>query len=275
MMRVLVVEKNNFMNTYAYLGNYKAITVTVNGHKIFLDTRELHSLSIVINGFYEEAVEWTIRKNLKRGDKAIDLGANIGYFSILMASIVGKNGTVFSFEPNPDVFKLLTDSILINGFKDRVKLHNKAVFNKTSKIRFTWAARHGGGHIIPQENEQKKGHVVDVEAVMLDSVIPKESLPINLMKIDVEGSEPFVIEGARKILNSSPDIKIIMEWDLEFMKKLGYKVEKLIDILKPYDFFVNKIERIGRLTGKLIPIKFEELLVLPHSNLLISSKNVT
>ena len=110
---------------------------------------------------------------------------------------------------------------------------------------------------------------------MLDSVIPKESLPINLMKIDVEGSEPFVIEGARKILNSSPDIKIIMEWDLEFMKGLGYKVEKLIDILEPYDFFVNKIERIGRLTGKLIPIKFEELLVLPHSNLLISSKNVT
>ena len=74
---------------------------------IFLDTRELESLSLITNRIYEEAVEWAIRNNIKKGNKVIDVGANIGYYALLENKIVGRNGQVIAIEPSPENYKML------------------------------------------------------------------------------------------------------------------------------------------------------------------------
>ncbi len=253
------------MNNYAYLGDHIGLAITADGNKILLDTRELKDLSIITHGTYEINVMPVLKYHIKKGDHVVDVGANIGYHSILAASLVGRKGMVFSFEPNPYVFELLKKSIKINGFNSRVKLYQKAVFNKITKVQLTWNQLHGGGRLVVSGKEQLSDKQIEVDTIPLDDVIKDEFLPIDLMKIDVEGTEPYVIEGAKKILEQSPNLKIIMEWDVNFMKSHGYDVEKLINFLKGLDFSIDMIK-----LPDLERIKIDDLFTIKHCELLFS-----
>jgi len=255
-----------FLNNYAYLGNFKAITVTADKHKIFLDTRESNSLTLILQGIYEVPVEWAIRKIVEEGDRVIDVGANIGYHSILCAELVGNNGKVFSFEPNPHVFRMLNDSIFINGFRNRVKLFRNAAFNENKKLKLVWGAQHMLGHLALEGEETGTKNEFDVDAIKLDDVIPNEFLPIKLMKIDVEGAESFALEGAKKILEKSPNMKMIMEWSTKHMNRNKIDIGKFIDFLKSYDFSVKSLGQLGKLNS----IEWEELKKIPTTDILLS-----
>jgi len=264
----LIPEK--FTNNYAFLGNHKAIAVTVNGHRIFLDTRDYRNMSIITNGIYEEAVEWTLRKKLKGGHKVIDVGAHLGYHTLVIASIVGQQGIVFSLEPNPGIFKMLYETVMINGYKDFVKVFQKAALDKSTKLQFIWNSDHPqGAHVLLSNIQPTLSNIVEVDTVLLDD-IAAEHLPINLIKIDAEGVEPLALNGAKKILSNSPDLKIIMEWNIPAMKIMGTQSEKLADLLKSYDFKVERIQRTDYRTGRLDHIEFEELSSIPICNLLLS-----
>ena len=113
--------------------------------------------------------------------------------------------------------------------------------------------------------EQLSDKQIEVDTIPLDDVIKDEFLPIDLMKIDVEGTEPYVIEGAKKILEQSPNLKIIMEWDVNFMKSHGYDVEKLINFLKGLDFSIDMIK-----SPDLERIKIDDLFTIKHCELLFS-----
>ena len=256
------------MNNYAYLGNFTAITILASGLQIFLDTREWNSMNLVTYGRYERDVEDVIRKFVKKNNVVIDIGANVGYHTLTSASIVGKDGLVFAFEPNPRLFPLLFRSVGNNGFKSRTKLFKKAVFNENSKRTLTWdEGNHRCGRIVSKSTELSKMST-EVETVILDDVIEDNFFPVNLMKIDVEGSEPFVLEGAKRVLENSPNLKLIMEWDTKHMKERGYDINKFMEFLKNYDFKIFRIEG----ENKLPFVKFEDLPELEPSNLLFEFK---
>jgi len=165
---------------------------------------------------------------------------------------------------------MLDESVKINGYKNRVNLFQKAAFDQITKLQFTWRTnRLMDGHIVLPDKVQKVGNVVQVDTVLLDDIAIVD-VPINLIKIDVEGAEPFVINGAKKILDNSPEIKIILEWNIDAMKNLGVKIEKLTEALKSYDFKVEKIQRIGYRTGRLDPIDLDELVDTRLCNILLS-----
>ena len=73
---------NKLQNSYSYLGNYRAVTMTYFGRRIILDTRNIQNYSIITHGFYEKGVAWAIEKYLRLDDTMIDMGANIGFFTL-------------------------------------------------------------------------------------------------------------------------------------------------------------------------------------------------
>ena len=207
--------------------------VEVEGHKIFLDDKD--SLRLSINGSFEEFETETLKKIIKEGDVVIDIGANIGYYTLLFAKLVGGKGKVFAFEPDPDNFQLLKKNVEINGYQN-VVLERKALSNKNGKTKLYLCDFNRGAHRIFESELCKKS--IEIETVRLDDYFSKLHLnePISFIKMDTEGSELGVIEGMRSILQENKDMKIMTEFAPFSIKEYGRKPEELMNVLTENGF---------------------------------------
>jgi FkbM family methyltransferase len=258
--------KNQIQNTYAYLGNNRAVTMTYFGRRIIIDTRNIQNYSIITHGFYEKGVAWAIEKYLKPGDTMIDVGANIGFFTLLGNHIVGPKGKVYSLEPNPDIFELMKSSVHINAFRPRSVRLNMAAFNEPGTLELTWsAAKHGGGRLRTHDKIKLDEKSVEVKTEKLDTLVNTEDLPVNLIKIDTEGSELYALQGAQEILAKSPNCVIITEWNPNFLRGRGSSVTEAVEFISKR---FNIIERIVKV-GEVLQLKPDQLLGINHCNLIL------
>lgn len=169
---------------------------------------------------------------LRKDSTVIDVGANIGWFTLLAARIVGSNGMVLAFEPEETNFSLLSKSVAKNNFRN-VRLLQQCVSNIDGMRSLHLASpRHPGHH---STTHDFGNGAIDAPSVRLDMVIPSLGVnQVDLLKVDVEGAEPEVLEGAESLLTLSRVKNIIMEWNP--VAWVGR--EKLLDSLRHmYDFY--------------------------------------
>ena len=207
--------------------NFKSDYAIVQGSKMFLDPGD--SLDLSINGVYGELDTKIIREEIHEGDIVIDVGANIGYYTLIFAQLVGSSGKVFAFEPEPKNFEILKKNIEINNYQNIVA-EQKIVSDKSGIVKL-FIAEHGiVGHRINQEKSSQK--FIEVESIILDNYIKKLNLDnkINFIKIDVEGSEPKVLEGTKEIIQKSNQLKIFTEFNREVVKEYGIEPKEMIDL---------------------------------------------
>src|SRR5690606_12346885 len=115
----------------SYLGNNNCVCRVLGNYLVFVNTLdERHGIQLQMNGYWEIGVTEYIVQNVKQGMKVLDIGSNYGYFSLLMASLVGKKGNVYAVDANPHLCELLSKSIKVNGFKQQIYLINKAISDK-------------------------------------------------------------------------------------------------------------------------------------------------
>jgi FkbM family methyltransferase len=178
-----------------------------------VDGRDLSvTPALVIEGSYEGTNENFVKSVFRGGDWAIDVGANVGLFSILAAQCVGPFGRVFSYEPNPRPAELMAKSLVMNWMHERVVPRRVAVGNERGITTLTFLPEVLGGSQIGrpdltrsafQESIQTIGEehaqTIPVPCVKLDEEFPVD-LPIKLLKIDVEGYEARVLAGADRLL---------------------------------------------------------------------------
>ena len=207
--------------------NFKSDYAIVQGSKMFLDPGD--SLDLSINGVYGELDTKIIREEIHEGDIVIDVGANIGYYTLIFAQLVGSSGKVFAFEPEPKNFEILKKNIEINNYQNIVA-EQKIVSDKSGIVKL-FIAEHGiVGHRINQQKSSQK--FIEVESIILDNYIKKLNLDnkINFIKIDVEGSEPKVLEGAKEIMQKSNQLKIFTEFNREAVEEYGIEPKEMIDL---------------------------------------------
>lgn len=193
-----------------YLGDHEALTRLYTGHRVYVDTRDVGICShLMLEGRWEPWIEKIIAAAVKPGMTFLDVGANFGYYTLLGAAWVGAAGKVYSFEANPQIYKHLRKSVSINGFDDRVTLHNLAVHAEETTLRFSYTDEYSGGG--STMGGPQGSHQVEVRAAPLDKLLA--SVPkVNVMKVDVEGAEPYVFQGARALMDRSPDLTLIVEF---------------------------------------------------------------
>jgi FkbM family methyltransferase len=148
---------------------------------------------------------------LRPGDTVVDVGAFVGYYTLLASKLVGGSGKVYSFEPDPRSFELLKANAIANGFQN-VFLHRMAAFDNVSErklfvTRPTWATL-----FLDQRSQDKVKYEVTVPTVTLDSVIPTEACPIKLLKVDAESADAYVLRGARTLISRGLIDNIIAEY---------------------------------------------------------------
>jgi FkbM family methyltransferase len=225
--------------------------------------------SIIRNGEWEPNVERAIIKCLRPGDIAVDIGANVGYHTLAMATAVGSGGQIHAFEASPDLMRLLRATVAVNGV-DWVSLYERAALDRHRTVTLATAPEHfGSGHVIsdtPSPNHDAGYSVrVDVPAVALDTVLADRVDSVDLIRMDIEGSEPLAMRGAETLLRRSPRVKIITEWSVEMISNHA-DVHAFIAWLVELGFGFWLIEPGGALTE----LAHSALLQIPHHDVLLA-----
>lgn len=154
----------------------------------------------VLRDSYEPNVTTVFRRYVRPGMQVLDIGANIGYFTMLSASLVGPSGGVFAIEPNPDSVKLLEASRRENGYEN-VRIFQVAagrapgllVLNRASSNAMTSAVPEAVSHLVRSTT---------VPSFRIDDLVPSD-VKIDFIKIDVEGAEYNALLGARALIARS------------------------------------------------------------------------
>lgn len=203
-----------------------------------------------ISETYEREVWRHLMAQVRPGDVAVDVGAFVGLYTIALAKRVGPSGRVISFEPDPQNFTALKSHVELNGVSNRVELIRAAAGGKDALVSFLA----GGGsesRIRYASAEGLQGNLQTVRCVRLDTILAGRHLDI--LKIDVEGSEAEVLEGAVNLLQ---DIHcrpraIYIEVHPYAWKDAGTSSESLFSLLRGCGYGVFDLDRrqIERVEG--------------------------
>jgi FkbM family methyltransferase len=171
--------------------------------RVFIDLSDAAIGLSVLKGEYERSEMAFVRRTVKAGQTVVDIGSHIGFYAMSMASLVGQAGRVYAFEPHAAVANLLERSVAENTFQDRVIVERAAVGERSGTMGLVFIRKtlnSGGSYRWREGTEVPAAHeVADVRLVALDEYPIRR--PIHFVKIDVEGSEPFVFRGAAAILS--------------------------------------------------------------------------
>lgn len=222
------------------ISHAKANFVIIEGHKMYLDPKD--SLDLSLHGSYETLETEFVKSEVTKGDVVIDIGANIGYYSLILAKIVGDKGKVFAFEPAPDNFSLLKKNIEINDYKN-VVLENLAISDKNGNIELYLSQESMGWHRIYPSKYCGENHV-KVKMVTLDDYFKEISLKdkISFVKMDVEGAELGVLRGMTSILKNNKRLTLLLEFVPHYIREFGSNPKELLDILKEQRFEIFVID---------------------------------
>ena len=191
------------------------------------------SLRLKMNGGVYELNETLLFKRLlKPTDIFVDIGAHIGYYSDIAAGII-TSGEIHAFEPNPENFKLLDINMLSNKPEPKISLYQLAMGNKFKSGGLYVNDKNTGDHRAYKTKGESR-RKVEVEFAYLDGFDYFNK--INFLKIDTQGFEVEVLKGAKRIINESPDLQMIVEYSPVHLKLAGTTPGTLIGILVDYGF---------------------------------------
>jgi FkbM family methyltransferase len=189
---------------------------------IKLESDDLRSAPIVAlpHGVYEQGVEKVLEVFLSSAENFLDLGANVGFYSMFAVTLNPKIRVV-AFEPNPEVRQRLLGNLLINGFFTQVSVLPFGVSKNTGMAEFFVPPKSGTGagslrNLHPEEGESNK---FQVELHTIDEIFPTGSR-IDVIKMDIEGSEYQAILGGEKLIASQQPV-IVIELLRKWMAPFG------------------------------------------------------
>jgi FkbM family methyltransferase len=166
---------------------------------------------------YEAYTANLFREAIKPGDTVVDVGANIGYFSIIAAQKTGSHGKVYAFEPAPGNFRLLRKNVQRSGAVN-VTCIQKAVADER-KATTLFESNHPGQHSLLLQPYTKTGHTRTVECVTVDEYLGGQT--VGVIKMDIEGYEYFALQGMRRTIANSNDFTLFTELHPRILRSIG------------------------------------------------------
>ena len=233
--------------------------IKIGKDKLYIDKDDqVVSQELIQSGKWEPFETKIFKKSIKKGDVVLDIGAHIGYYTLIAAKIVGDKGKVYAFEPDPKNFSLLKKNIEENNYKNVVPI-NKAVSNNNGKIKLYINPANTGDHRIFKSADKRGGIIT--ETITLDDYF-KNDIKIDFIKIDIQGAEHTALLGAKNILRYNKNLKIITEVEPLLLRNAGSSTRMYLNFLEKNYFSLYEINERSKLTMKTLSKK---LLVLPEN----------
>jgi len=224
----------------------------VQGHKIFLDKTD--SLDLSINGIYGVLETNIIKNEINDGDVVIDLGANIGYYTLLLAKQVGPNGKVFAFEPESSNFQLLQQNIHENNYENVVS-ERKVVSDSNNSVNLWVGQKSSGANRIyePKKSGNQEFKTTKVDSIQLDEYFSNSPYAnkINFIKMDIEGAEFKALQGMKSILKKNQNLTILTEFAVTSLEDAGCNPDEFLKFFLDEKFEIFVIDESSM---DLVPI---------------------
>lgn len=224
----------------------RAMGETSFGSTMRLDAHDPVGRFIYYFGFWEPNLTSWIKDRLLPGDVFIDVGANIGYYSLLASKLVGESGKVVAVEALPQIFNTLANNIKVNS-ANNVRPVNMAVWDKEEMLQIFTEPSSPSGTTTLVEQWADQWHLqafCRVPAAPLPAILSADEVNrARLIKIDVEGAEWHVISGMKPLIGSCrQDLEIIVEVAPKMLEAEGRTGQDLLDLFAGWGFFPYRIE---------------------------------
>ncbi|MFC1943356.1 FkbM family methyltransferase [Chloroflexota bacterium] len=228
------------------------IMLEVQRNKMYLvPTASGVELSLFLYGDYEKDQTRVFHEVVKRGMTVVDLGAHIGYYTLIAAELVGPEGKVFAFEPDPENFSLLQRNVDVSGYKN-VALVQKAVSGKTG-IAKLYLDSESWGHSLSSTEISKES--ISVSVTSLDEFFSEE-VRIDIIKIDIEGAEGGAVEGMERILSKGDVKSIFLSSHLRELESEGSSLKEIVDKLTGFGFRFYEISNSGMREADFLEVHY-------------------
>ena len=249
-----------------YLGDHLALVATRWGAKMAVDTRDsLLAPWLLLDGLWESHVTAWMHETLRDGHVFVDVGANVGYFTLLGGRLVGASGRVVAVEAHPGLVDILRRNVAMNGFHGRIKVWHRAAWSEATTLDFHERVHFSANSSVGRSDGDALAdladseNVVRVEAARLDDLV--QDLPrVDVVKVDVEGSEVQAFTGMEQTLRANPAAVVLFEWSPAQIQQVGRSPSELLDLLGGHGL------RFRLLEDNLAPIDRSRLLDLPYGN---------
>lgn len=213
-------------------------TTTRDGVSMRLDLHQLIDRFIYYWGEWEPSETALLRRLLAPGDVFADAGANIGYYSLLAARLVGPRGGVVAFEPVPETARRLRENVALNGFGN-VTVHELALSDREGlvRIRRVDARNIGRDTISPAARAEAS---FEVRSARLDDLLDG---PVRLLKLDLEGAEMLALRGFERGLAGGPDV--LCELTDALLREVGGSAAELVAFMAERGYLPYRVTARG------------------------------
>ncbi len=247
-------------------GRYK----TASGFRMDLIMDNIIDRSVYFDA-YEPLICRLIQQRLARGGVFIDIGANIGYITLVASKLVGPEGSVLSFEPHPKIYERFLRNVEINS-PGNVTPYNVALSDEAGEAElYSPHDGHHGGTSLQNQGWHEEVDTFTVPTKRLDDILPEDVGEVSFIKIDVEGAELLALRGASKtIATHCPDI--LCEYQRSTAARFGYDPiqipTEILALCPDYTIYLIPNNR------SVIPVSLEELsdLQVERADILMSCR---
>jgi FkbM family methyltransferase len=204
------------------------------GFVLYHDRRPSYTLRSLDGGGYERATAKLVERRLRPGANAVDAGAHVGYFTLLMARAVGTAGHVWAFEPDPATFPFLLQNVEANGFAATVTAVDVALSETRGTAPLYASALDSGSSSLVR---QPSPSVTTVPVTTLDAWAGSAGWPrVDLVKMDIEGSEQAALHGMHQLVARNPQMALIVELNPQSLELAGSTPGSLVRQLRDLGF---------------------------------------
>lgn len=204
--------------------------VEVEGHRMHLHPDDLgFSRCLIMGDRYESDQTALFKEIVKSGMVVADLGAHLGYYTLLAAERVGNDGRVFAFEPDPENYALLASNIKDNGYNHNVITVQKAVYSKVGVAKLSAMPGHKDSSTLYGASDYIK--LGTVETTTLDEFFRDKEYKLDVVKMDIEGAEIPALKGMTEVSQRNPHLKLIVECYPVVIRGTGATPEEFFDTL--------------------------------------------
>ena len=232
-----------YKKLYGLLRPKDIVLVEVQGSKMYVKPDDSGISAAIINqGVWEPQETALFYALIKPRMTVLDVGANMGYYTLIAAKLVGSAGRAYAFEPDPENCQLIVKSVQLNGYNN-VSVFNNAVGDRRGRVKLHLESTNWGHSLSPRNINNPAGSI-EVELITLDDLYQAGKLGdhIHFIKLDVQGAEELVLKGARMIIQEQRPVAV-MELEPARLNNMGSDALNLLHWFEHEGYSIRVIEK--------------------------------